>query len=71
MSSQEAEKAGSTQPTPFDVSCRQDDKEKEVDGVIHDFVLSLACSGYRMVQADGPLGDFMRYCRAVKTMPTR
>ncbi|KAK8767368.1 hypothetical protein V5799_005850 [Amblyomma americanum] len=71
MAVQEAEKAGTSQPMLFDVSCRQRAKENEADGVIHDFVRALAYSGISMHQADGPLGDFVRkYCKAAKTMPT-
>ncbi|CAN7948211.1 unnamed protein product, partial [Ixodes hexagonus] len=55
MSTREAEKAGTSQPTLFDVSS---------DGVIHDFVHALAYSGISIHQADGPLGDFVRnYCK--------
>ncbi|KAG0415129.1 hypothetical protein HPB47_007701 [Ixodes persulcatus] len=71
MSTQEAEKAGTSQPTLFDVSCRQRANETEADGVIHDFVRALAYSGISMNQANGPLGEFVRkYCKAAKTMPT-
>ncbi|KAH7974197.1 hypothetical protein HPB49_012008 [Dermacentor silvarum] len=45
MSTQEAEKAGTSQQTLLDVSCRQRAKETEVNGVIHDFVRALAYSG--------------------------
>ncbi|KAH7982861.1 hypothetical protein HPB52_007704 [Rhipicephalus sanguineus] len=69
--SKEAETAGTSQQTLFDMSCRQRAKETEADGVIHDFVRALAYSGISMHQADGPLGDFARkYCKAAKTMPT-
>lgn len=69
--SKEAETAGTSQQTLFDMSCRQRAKETEADGVIHDFVHALAYSGISMHQADGPLGDFARkYCKAAKTMPT-
>ncbi|KAH7942464.1 hypothetical protein HPB49_024433 [Dermacentor silvarum] len=69
--SKEAETAGTSQQTLFDMSCRQRAKETEADGVIHDFVRALAYSGISMYQADGPLGDFARkYCKAAKTMPT-
>ncbi|CAN7940673.1 unnamed protein product [Ixodes pacificus] len=71
MSTQEAEKVGTSQPTLFDVSCRQRAKETEADGVIHDFVRALAYSGISMNQANRPLGEFVRKCcNAVKTMPT-
>ncbi|KAH7955633.1 hypothetical protein HPB52_001964 [Rhipicephalus sanguineus] len=69
--SKEAETAGTSQQTLFDMSCRQRAKETEADDVIHDFVRALAYSGISMHQADGPLGDFARkYCKAAKTMPT-
>ncbi|KAH7949272.1 hypothetical protein HPB49_006935 [Dermacentor silvarum] len=69
--SKEAETAGTSRQTLFDMSCRQRAKETEADGVIHDFVRALAYSGISMHQADGPLGDFARkYCKAAKTMPT-
>ncbi|KAL3234653.1 hypothetical protein MRX96_022617 [Rhipicephalus microplus] len=69
--SKEAETAGTSQQTLFDMSCTQRAKETEADGVIHDFVRALAYSGISMHQADEPLGDFARkYCKAAKIMPT-
>lgn len=66
---EKAEQAKTKQQTTFDITIRQWSKEKESEGVIHDFVHAVCFAGINLECADGGIGClFKRYCSAIKTM---
>lgn len=68
---EEAERKQRQQPTLADTIVRQREREKQGEGIIHDFVRALSYDGLSLEHADSELGKFVKtYCPAAKTMPT-